>query len=282
MRKTSLVGGLAAAVASMFLVLSPPAVSAQTNGGGGGGSGEVYSDLFVALRDENGVPILSETFYEVGEVDPVAVTCIQPISYDAILSDPSDPDSPYLPSTPNLGPDGPQVYLVPLQGEASLDGGDPVAEDTACAPQTEFQSYASEVELERLNLVRTSDEVLWKKLAEVGTRLATADDITLDGMANSSVPRRSFCIISASPPSWLEPNTTTLALLPSFSLARRANSLADSSNSEPGPPTWPSLSSICAAALTLKAPTRAAVSSRSLGPEANRAAAARWARRPAA
>ena len=56
-----------------------------------------------------------------------------------------------------------------------------------------------------------------------------------------------------SPPSWLEPNTTTLALLPSFSLARRANSLADSSNSEPGPPTWPSLSSICAAAGSAKA-----------------------------
>ena len=57
----------------------------------------------------------------------------------------------------------------------------PWPEDTACAPETEFLPYVSEVELERLNLVRTSDEVLWKKLAEVGTRLATADDITLDG-----------------------------------------------------------------------------------------------------
>ena len=73
-------------------------------------------------------------------------------------------------------------------------------------------------------------------------KASTADDITDDGIANSTVPRRSFCISSLSPPSWLEPKTTTLALLPSFSLARRANSLADSSNSEPGPPTWPSLS----------------------------------------
>ena len=179
MRKSALIGGLATALASMVLVLPPPAVSAAPGGGGGGGggSGEVYADLFVALRDEDGVPILSETFYEEG---PVTVTCIQPISYAAIPSDPADPSSPSLPSTPNPA-DGRDVYLVPLQGEASLDGGDPVPEDTACAPQTEFVPYVSEVELERLNLVRTSDEVLWKKLAEVGTRLATADDITLDG-----------------------------------------------------------------------------------------------------
>ncbi len=32
-----------------------------------------------------------------------------------------------------------------------------------------------------MNLVRTSDEVLWRKLVEVGTRLAEADEITLDG-----------------------------------------------------------------------------------------------------
>ncbi|MGA7756275.1 MAG: hypothetical protein WCA57_00380, partial [Ilumatobacteraceae bacterium] len=183
MRKSTLIGGLAGLAASMILVLPPPAAAQMGGGGGGGsGSGDIYADLFVVLRDEDGVPILSETFFEVGEVDPVAVTCVQPISYEAIPSDPTEEEpSLYLPSTPNLGADGPQVYLVPLQGEASLNGGDPVAEDTACAPQTEFQSYASEVELERLNLVRTSDEVLWKKLAEVGTRLATADDITLDG-----------------------------------------------------------------------------------------------------
>ena len=173
MRKSTLIGGLVAAAASMVLVLPPPAASAQT----GGGSGEVYADLYVALRDEDGVPILSETFYEEG---PVSVTCIQPISYDPIPSDPADPSSPSLPTTTNLA-DGQEVYLVPLQGEASLGGGDPVPEDTACAPQTDFDPYVSEVELERLNLVRTSDEVLWKKLAEVGARLAAADDITLDG-----------------------------------------------------------------------------------------------------
>ena len=146
MRKSTLIGGLAGLAASMVLVLPPPASAQMAGGGGAGGGGggsgeenpgEVYSDLFIAWRDVDGVPILSETFYEVGEVDPVAVTCIQPISYEPIPLDPSDPDSLYFPSKPNLGPDGPHVYLVPLQGEASLDDGDPVAEDTACAPQTD-------------------------------------------------------------------------------------------------------------------------------------------------
>jgi hypothetical protein len=173
MRKSLFIGGLAAVLASMVLVLPPPMVSAAPGGGGGGGSGEVFSDLYVALRDVDGVPILSEMFYEEGAV---GVTCIQPISYTPI---------PEIDSTVNPA-DGRDVYLVPLSGE---DFTDPTAEpfaaaDTACSPKPEFVapiSYVSEVDLERLNLVRTSDEVLWKKLAEVGTRLANADAITLDG-----------------------------------------------------------------------------------------------------
>ena len=164
MRKSSLVGGLAAAVASMFLVLPPPTVSAQM----GGGTGEVYSDLFVALRDEDGVPILSDTFWEGVAPDVVRVTCIQPISYEFVDG-----------ATETTNPaDGRTVWLIPLVGEGSTES-TPVAEDTACGPQPGFT--AEEVDLERLNLVRTSDEVLWKKLSEVGARLAAAGEITLDG-----------------------------------------------------------------------------------------------------
>ncbi len=171
MRKSTLVGGLAAALASMVLVLPPPAVvSAQASGGGG--SGEDYADLFVVLRDVNGVPILSETFHEEGGVD---VQCIQPISYVTVPGiDPSN--------TVTNDADGRDVYLIPLVGETSIGiDGVPVAADTACDPQAAFLPYVSEVELERLNLVRTSDEVLWKKLSDVGARLATAGKITLDG-----------------------------------------------------------------------------------------------------
>jgi hypothetical protein len=162
MRKSTLVGGLAAALASMVLVLPPPVSAAP-----GGGSGEDYADLFVALRDEDGVPILSATFYEEG---PVPVTCIQPISYAPV---------PEILPTTNPA-DGRQVFLIPLVGEGSTPDA-PREADTACDPQADFLPYVSEVELERLNLVRTSDEVLWKKLVDVGARLYGADEITLDG-----------------------------------------------------------------------------------------------------
>ena len=165
MRKSSLVGGLAAALASMVLVLPPPAAAAPPDG-----SGDVYSDLFIALRDVDGVPILSETFHEEGGID---VQCIQPISYVTVPGiDPSD--------TVTNEADGREVYLIPLVGETSIDG-PPVLADTACDPQTAFLPYVSEVDLERLNLVRTSPEVLWKKLDEVRTRLLAATKISLDG-----------------------------------------------------------------------------------------------------
>lgn len=157
MHKSTLVGGLAVALASMVLVLPPPGVvSAQT-------PGETYSDLWVVLRDVNGVP---------KTVEYAAETCVQPVSYEAI---------------PNITPvvndvDGRMVYKVPLEGEISI--ADP---DVVCDPQAAFLTYASEVELERLNLVRTSDEVLWKKLVEVRTRLEAATAITLDGAGRIAV-----------------------------------------------------------------------------------------------
>ena len=100
----------------------------------------------------------------------MAVRCIQPISYAPV---------------PGIAPvvnavDGRSVYLIPLVGEVSTDVA-PVEADTACDPQAAFLPYVSEVELERLNLVRTSDAVLWKKLVDVGIRLAGADKVTLDG-----------------------------------------------------------------------------------------------------
>ena len=64
----------------------------------------------------------------------------------------------------------------------------------------------------------------------------------------STVPSLSFCSSSLSPPSWLEPKTTTLALLPSLALARLANSSAEAAKSEPGSPTWPNLISVWAGA----------------------------------
>jgi len=165
MRTSTLIGGLAAAAASMVLVLPPPAVAAPADG-----SGDIYADLYVALRDVNGVPIT--TSFETAEGP---VECLQPISYTEI---------PGITSVKNPV-DQRDVYLVPLVGE--LEAAPVLAleeeEDEAepCDPQVEFAAYVSEVDLERLNLVRTNPAVLWKKMVEVGARLAAATDIGLDG-----------------------------------------------------------------------------------------------------
>ena len=162
MRKTSLVGGLAAAVASMFLVLPPPGVSAQT--------GETFSDLYIIYRTENGVPIPSDTFYE----DSGTVTCVQPIAVlDGTYAD-------ILPGSTLNPVDGRLVDLVPLAGEGSA-AIDPLDDDTACLAKAGFEQYVAEVDLERLNLARTADAVLDKKIAEVALRLDAATDISLDG-----------------------------------------------------------------------------------------------------
>ena len=171
MRKSTLVGGLAVALASMVLVLPPPTVSAQTDG-----SGDAYSDLYIVLRDPDGVPI-KVTF-------PTAegtVECVQPISYSLI---PTIGDvTPVATENPV---DGRDVYLVPLVGELAptaplIAAAEEEVEAEPCDPQSDFSAYVSEVELERLNLVRTTDTVLWKKLIEVGARLNDAVAITLDG-----------------------------------------------------------------------------------------------------
>ena len=158
MRKSTLIGGLAAAAASMVLVLPPPAASAQT----GGGSGEIYADLLVVLRSEDGVP-KTVTF----DTAEGPVECIQPISYTEI---------PGISSVENPV-DGRDVYLVPLEGEIASAPVAALEEEEAepCDVQAAYAEYASEVELERLNLVRTTDKVLWAKLAEVGARLANVE-----------------------------------------------------------------------------------------------------------
>ncbi len=76
MRKSTLVGGLAAALASMVLVLPPPTDAAAPTDN----TGSIYSDLVVALRDVDGVPITDT--YPVP--DAASETCVLPVSYSAL------------------------------------------------------------------------------------------------------------------------------------------------------------------------------------------------------
>lgn len=165
MRKSLFVGGLAAALASMVLVLPPPGVSAAP----GDTPGSIFSDLFIIQRTPNGVPIPSASFVE----ESGSVTCVQPIA----VVDGAYADIPDIASTTNPV-DGRTVDLVPLQGNTVAD---PAADDTACLPQVGFEQYVAEADLERLNLARTSDEVIQRKLEEVEARLTAATTITLDG-----------------------------------------------------------------------------------------------------
>ena len=81
--------------------------------------------------------------------------CVQPIAVvDGAYAD-------ILPGFTINPVDGRQVDLVPLQGNTVST---PAEDDTACLPQVGFEQYVAEVDLERLNLARTNDEVLWKKL----------------------------------------------------------------------------------------------------------------------
>lgn len=172
-------GTLLATSVAALLALPLAAVAAPSGGhGGGGGGGEstgsVYSNLVVALRAEDGTPVLKK--YEVpGEESEEATVeyVVQPVSYEPVPG--------VQPTTNPL--DGRDVYVIPLQGEwlPPYDGEIPVDEIEPGDPQPQYAMFVEEVELERLNLARTSDDVIADKLAAVEERLRIADEITLDG-----------------------------------------------------------------------------------------------------
>jgi hypothetical protein len=177
-------GTILSAATAALLVLSTPALAAGPGGGGGtggggtGGGGEtttgsVYADLVIALRAPDGTPILKK--YEVPattETDATTEYCVQPVSYELVPG-----------VTASTNPvDGRQVWVLPLQGEWILNPPDPlpVAEIEACDPWPQYAMFVSEVELERLNLARTADEVIARKLADVELKLRFADAIALE------------------------------------------------------------------------------------------------------
>lgn len=155
----------------------PVAVAEAAVGGGGGGApdvGSLYSDLVVAYRAVDGTPILKEYLVDSDE-DGVGDTpeyCVQPASFVRVPG--------VVPTTNPL--DGRQVWVIPLQGEWLTNPPDPlpVEEIEACDPQPQYAMFVTEAELERLNLTRTTDEVLTRKIGDVETKLRVADEVSLD------------------------------------------------------------------------------------------------------
>jgi hypothetical protein len=154
-------------------------------GGGGGGAGEttgsLYSDLYVLLRAENGTPILKT--YSVPAADPAdpATTerCVQPVSYERV---------PGVTATTNPV-DGRQVWIIPLQGQwlTTPPAGGLPAEFEACDPQPAYAMFVKEVDLERLNMTRTSDTVIASKTAAVATKLLGGTAIGLDAVGRIEI-----------------------------------------------------------------------------------------------
>ena len=177
------------AAATSALLLCSPALAAGPgsghgggggSGGGGSGGGEpvdttgsLYSDLVIALRDANGTPVLKKYDVPGTETTPASTEyCVQPVSYAPIPG-----ISPAVNQT-----DRRDVYVVPLQGEWLDDENPPVPLDEigACDPQPQYAMFVKEVELERLNLTRTSDDVITRKLSDVQTKLRFAETIALE------------------------------------------------------------------------------------------------------
>jgi hypothetical protein len=133
--------GLSAMSANAFAARPPGAGGG--NGGGGGSSGSPdLGDLFVLLRDADGVPILT------------ADSCQQPLAaatFDGCINIPGTTDCRVIPVDP-----------------------------ATCAVAVGFENLTQEVDFGRTSVVRSPVTVLESQLDDVIVNLATADCTTLD------------------------------------------------------------------------------------------------------
>ncbi len=189
-------GTILSAATAALLVLSTPALAAGPGGGGGGGgggaggggaggggettTGSVYSDLVIALRAANGTPILKK--YVVPE-PPRRDRVDRVLRAARVLRGGSRRDDRRFRTRSTAG----TVWVIPLQGEW-IDGRRRCHSTFtgACDPQPQYAMFVSEVELERLNLARTADEVIARKLADVALKLGFADAIALEATGRIS------------------------------------------------------------------------------------------------
>ena len=186
----------AVSVVATMAMLSSPALAAGPGGGGGSGSGgggsggggtgggettgSLYSDLVLALRAPNGTPILKKYVVPATTETPEATEyCVQPVSYNPI---------PGVASSINPV-DERTVWAIPLQGEWIDAPPDPlpVAAIAACDPQPQYAMFVTAVDMERLNLARTSEDVIATKLADVATKFQLGTNISLESTGRISI-----------------------------------------------------------------------------------------------
>ena len=166
--KTRLLLNLLGVLAAGAIGLSGTAVAqGQGGGNGGGGGGEDaapdFGDLIILLRDENGVPIPSESVLvpdpESGQLVDGGL-CWQPIAF-------------------NVGDDVlcPAACVV----DSYPSGTDVVSVDQrTCAVAAGCSGCTHEVEFGRINEARSPAAVFESQLEDVIIKLATADSTSLD------------------------------------------------------------------------------------------------------
>ena len=148
--------------------------------GGGGGGGEVpdtgtlYGDLYVILRDVNGVPIFhTETITvpesEEGPGEEVVVNCLQPIS--AVTA--SITIDTY---------DGGTLTIDAFEGEpfALPSYVDPVGDLVECELTEEMADWVQSVDFGRLNMGRAPVSVIAHAFDEAVNKMNAATAISLD------------------------------------------------------------------------------------------------------
>jgi len=182
-------------------------------------TGELYGDLYVILRDENGVPILNLEQIEVpdteeGEAYTADVWCIQPIATDNLDLYNQDPDTgayyvtidPIYDDPITIYPGEPFVPssyvdaagdLVECELSLTLDLNNPPTDDPLDDTLIyDLTPYVQAVDFGRLNLGRAPDAVIAHGLDEAVVKLNSATAIYLDPVTKRSMrlPRIWPCI----------------------------------------------------------------------------------------
>lgn len=117
--------------------------------GGGGATPPDLGDLFVLLRDADGVPVLTED------------NCQQPLAAPGVTL-PASGDYPGC--VPDTAEDSCTIPVDPA----------------TCTVVPGYETYTQEVEFGRDNVVRSPDSVFATQLEDAEIRLSTADCVTLD------------------------------------------------------------------------------------------------------
>jgi hypothetical protein len=161
-----------------------PASAGGGNAGSGGSRADLYADLWIIERDDNGEPIYyywidtdadgwNDTQLVWTESSPVA-GFVQPLDDEGNPIPLTAEGEPYNLDDPASIPGTPVPESYTLEGDPSTDDDDIVV--SAYPTLTDTQ----EVELGRTNVIRSPDQVLEHALDEALTKIFEATTITLD------------------------------------------------------------------------------------------------------